>query len=201
MTSALSAELIAKSAESALPQAWSKWSDGWKRAFEKERDRGYKWHTGFYGDGVPPALLFASRKTKKANTETDRLIVCVNNGSDTIAFEPWAWKALYLFVHDLTSDKQGDLLAGFQALCRISLIPNATLSTNTSTGSGRSELLSYRTRNGEVEMNRRTNEDGTTTVQVVATGIPTAKDAATTRELKIPESVPPPGISRSPNRR
>lgn len=188
MTSALAAGVLTLGAEQALDPAWSAWQEGLNRSINEEAERGHGYHYQAYcADAVPPALLVRTLKTEDDDPTTDRMIALVNGGAESVAFDPWAWKALCFFVADLTTDKSGDTLAGYQALCRISLLPNATVSTSVATDSGRSELLAYKTRNGEVEMNRRTNSDGTTTVQVVATGIPSAADSATTREFEIPD--------------
>lgn len=190
MTAALAAGLLALTAEKTLDPVWSAWEEGFHKTWAAQADEGWRWLTAgsYCGDAVPPSVLFRlSNDESGFNPATGRLIALVNNGQDCVVFEPWAWKALYLFVTDLTASKDGDTLAGYQALCRISLLPNAAVSTSASSDSGRSELLGYKTRNGEVEMNRRTNGDGTTTVQVVATGIPSASDSATTREFIVPE--------------
>lgn len=187
MTAALTATVLADAMKSGLQGEWANWESGAKKARDAEVAQGYGYFSdSSYGDKVPPAILFGSAKTTAFNPKTDRLIVCVQGGAATVVFDPWAWKALSLFITDLTSAKDGDTLAGFQALCRVSLVPSDVLATNASTESGRSQLVTYKSRVGEVEMNRRTNQDGSTTVQVVATGIPTAKDAATTREFQIP---------------
>ncbi|SMQ67759.1 hypothetical protein SAMN06295909_1850 [Plantibacter sp. VKM Ac-1784] len=186
MSASLAATVLADTLTGGLQGEWASWEAGAKAAREAEVARGYNFFsTASYGDGVPPAVMFASTKAETFDEQTDRLIVCVEEGAASVAFDPWAWKALSLFVTDMTKGKDGDTLAGFQALCRVSLVPNAVLATNTETESGRSQLVTYKTRVGEVEMNRRTNEDGTITVQVVATGIPTAKDVATTREFQV----------------
>jgi hypothetical protein len=188
MSAALAAGLITSGVDFVLDAAWSAWQDGLYKTFAAEKEAGYKYFMHEHcGDGVPPALMSRSLVTDEPDPTTDRLIVCVNGGAEYVAFDPWAWKALYFFIDDLTKDKEGDTLAGYQALCRISLIPNAPPEPGKETGSGRSELLEYKTRNGTVEMNRRTNPDGTTTVQVTATGIPSADGTSTTRDFDIPE--------------
>lgn len=188
MSAALAAGMITLGADNALDAAWAAWQGGFDKAKRDESDRGHKYYsTAYCADGVPPALLFLTSVGEEWDATSDRMIALVNGGTEHVAFDPWAWKALYFFVNDLTGGKDGDTLAGYQALCRISLLPNATVSMSAATDSGRSELLAYKTRNGEVEMNRRTNGDGTTTVQVVATGIPSAADSATTREFDIPD--------------
>ena len=89
------------------------------------------------------------------------------------------------FVDDLTSKSDDpEVVAGLRALRKLSLIPSGTLSTNTASESGRSTLLTYKTRNGEVEMNRRTSQDGTTSVQVTATGI-SVDDSPLVREFEV----------------
>lgn len=186
MTAALVANVAAVPVTSGLQGYWAEWQSGLDRTIAAESEQGFGFHTAnCANDGVPPAVVFATSQQDGLDGETDRFIVCVERGEEYVAFEPWAWKALYSFAVDLTDGKDGDTLAGFQALCRISLVPNATLTTSVATESNRSELLTYRTRNGEVEMNRRTNDDGSTTVQVVATGIPSARDSATTREFNV----------------
>lgn len=186
MTAALVANVAAVPVTGALQGYWASWQEGINNTIRSESEQGFGFPTPTCAnDGVPPAVLLATSQQDGLDGETDRFIVCVETGAKYVAFEPWAWKALYSFAVDLTNGKDGDTLAGFQALCRISLVPNATLTTSVATESNRSELLAYRTRNGEVEMNRRTNDDGSTSVQVVATGIPSARDSATTREFKI----------------
>ncbi|KZE91946.1 hypothetical protein AVP41_01496 [Microbacterium sp. TNHR37B] len=186
MTAALAAGAIVAAVSDPLKDAWQKWEKGRQRAYAEEGERGHQYVTqACYGDSVPPAMMFASCQAKEADVSSDRFIVCVKGGEEYVGFDPWAWQALYLFIDDLTKGKEGDTLAGFRALCKISLIPSATISSSSVTESGRSQLLSYKTRNGEVEMNRRTNSDGSTTVQVVSTGIPSASSVTTTREVNL----------------
>ena len=190
MTSSLAAGLIQLTAEKALDPVWDAWNAGFQDKWGQQTDQGWKWLWGnLCADGVPPSVLFCVDKNESAFDPTSgRMIALVDSGSSCVVFEPWAWKALYLFVKDLTGEKDGDTLAGYQALCRISLLPSGAVQESDPSLSGRSELLGYATRNGTVEMNRRTEADGSTVVQVVATGIPSASDTATTREFTIPNA-------------
>lgn len=188
MTAALAAGLITLTAEKTLGPLWTAWEDGFAERRNQQREEGWGWYgKEACGDAVPPSILFHVSQGELFDPTVSRMIALIDSGQNCIVFEPWAWKALYLFVKDLTGGKDGDTLAGYQALCRISLLPSGAIQGSDPSPSGRSELLGYATRNGTVEMNRRTEADGSTVVQVVATGIPSASDSATTREFTIPD--------------
>lgn len=185
MTSALAAGVIADGLDTALTAGWAAWEEGRVQARRAQAEEGYIFYSTYcYGDAVPPAIIHSSHLAEEDDPTTDRMIVGVNGGADSIVFESWAWQALYLFVAEYTGNKSGDELAGFRALCKISLLPCGTI-TSSSTSTGLSEILTYKTRNGEVEMNRRTTQNGSTSVQVVATGIPTAKNRPTSKEFTL----------------
>jgi hypothetical protein len=185
MTAALSASLIANRVDDALTGVWEDWQAGRLTACAEQAEEGYEFTSrACYGDEIPPAIIFSTSKQATENINTDRMIVGVSGGAESVVFDPWAWQALYLFVSEYTKGKTGDDLEGFRALCRISLVPSGTISSS-STATGRSELLTYKTRNGEVEMNRRTLQSGATSVQVVATGIPTQQRRATVKEFTL----------------
>ena len=185
MTAAFAAGVLTDAAGVALPEAWASWQAGRDATIQAQADEGYTFPSNScYGDAVPPAIIFSTGTSEADDPGTDRMIVGVNGGAESVVFEPWAWQALYKFISEYTANKSGDELAGFRALCKISLIPSGTITT-ASTATGLSEILTYKTRNGEVEMNRRTNQDGSLTVQVVATGIPDLRSRPTTREYKL----------------
>ncbi|WJY93392.1 hypothetical protein CFAEC_13020 [Corynebacterium faecale] len=181
------APLIADGASKALSSGWSAWEEGRRELISYVGENGWNFiSNSTLGDQVPPALIFRACRDQMSNPATDLLVVGVNQCRESVIFEPWAWQALYLFVNDLTHDKKGDDLAGFQALCKISLLPSG-VSDTTATATGRSTLMGYRTRNGSVEMNRRTGEEGETIVQVTATGIPTSEGLPTVRDFVLPK--------------
>ncbi|WP_157931841.1 hypothetical protein [Mycobacteroides abscessus] len=186
---AVAAGLIVEGAKAALPELWRSWQGSRQAAYDSLRDDGYPWVSNYqYGDSVPPAIFFSVSRKELKDTSSDLLVFCVESGAH-IAFVPWAWQALVMCINDLTSGKEGDTLSGFRALCKISLIPAAIIG-GVNSPLGYSELLSYKARNGEVELNRSMQSDGSTRVQIIATGIPVANGGPTMREFTLPKPTP-----------
>lgn len=184
----LGISIIAGAASAKVNDYWDKWIEGKEKARSDFKDQGWMYNSEvIYGDAVPPAIFYGVFKEKKSDPSSDLLVFVVDGGDKYVAFNPWAWQALYLFVQELTDGKKGDTLAGFRALCMISLIPCTHLNSTTSL-TGNSTLLEYRTRNGIVEMVRTTTEDGETMVEVRATGIPNESGGHAVRQFTLPST-------------
>jgi hypothetical protein len=133
---------------------------------------------------VPPTVLIQlSQSQNSYDPMTDGLLACVNGGSSSVVFDAWAWQALFMFINDLTSGKSGADLAGFQALCVLSLIPSGTQPQTGVTPDGSAGWMSYVARGGNVEL---VWYDQGGTVQITADGIPDANGNTTVKSYTLP---------------
>jgi hypothetical protein len=137
---------------------------------------------------VPPVVLVGVTQ-KNSNPLTDKMLACVNEGNDPVLFEPWAWQALSMFIQGLTSGKTGADLAGFQALCLISLIPSGTAPRSGSSPEDSVAWMTYATRNGTVEISQQQQADGAYNATVRATGIPNASYEPTVKQYTLPTQI------------
>lgn len=160
---------------------WAPWNEGAVRQLN-EQGGGFV-RDNVYGNPIPPVMLFAVCSTKDSTPLEDRMLAVIEGGNSVVAFEPWAWQGLSMFVHDLTAERKGDDLAAYRALCALALAPAALPEKGTSP-SGRSEWMRYGARTGTVDIEKFENE-----VVVTATGVPTASGAATERRFALPTEV------------
>lgn len=175
-----------KAAGETFEGAWKSWTGGALEVADDQAKQGWGYFANIaYGNGIPPAVMIAASRGNGFDPKTDRLIVVVGGGAKAVVFDAWAWQGLGLFIHDMTNGRSGNDLAAYQTLCSVALLPSDVNPTDQSSPSGRSQILSYQSRNGAVELTRTTNEDGSTQVQVMSLGFPTAKGQPTTRSYKL----------------
>jgi hypothetical protein len=167
---AVAATQVSNAIDNALKGIWQHWNSGITKIFDNAPDDYYWWDEGWV-HRVPPVVMVQTSLGKTSDPMTDRLLAFVNSGNEVVAFDAWAWQALSMFVHDLTVNKSGDDLAGFQALCVISLIPSATASAGHSP-EGSVGWMTYQTHNGTVEIAKFQQGDGSTVASLTAYGIP-----------------------------
>ena len=188
IASDVGATLVEDAWDKGLSGFFSSWSDNVKTA--QDQTTGYQWFSGnYYVHTVPPVVLLSMYKAEDADPLTDGLLACVNDGKDAVVFEPWAWQALSMFVNELTQGKTGADLAGFQSLCVLSLIPSGTAPKSGSSPEGSVAWMTYRTRNGDVEITRQKQPDGSYTATIKANGIPDADHKPTVKEYPLPTQV------------
>ena len=96
-----------------------------------------------------------------------------------------------MFANDITAERTGDDLAAYRTLCSAALTPSGVAPTDSSSPSGRSQLLSYQARSGSVELIRTTDTEGRIEVQITTFGIPTGDDGPTVRSFVLPEETAP----------
>ncbi|MFD3975682.1 hypothetical protein [Streptomyces cyaneofuscatus] len=116
----------------------------------------------------------------------DRLVACVNSGKQAVVFDPWAWQALSMFVHDLTQKKAGSDLAMVQSLCLLTLIPSGVSPRTGRSSEGTVGWMTYQARNGIVEMAKISEPDGTVSAIVTADGILDAERRPTKKKFVLP---------------
>lgn len=145
-------------------------------------------YNDYWAHRVPPVVLVGITQ-KVSDPLTDKMLACVNSGQDSVLFEAWAWQALSMLTNDLTANKTGADLTGFQALCLISLIPCGTAPKTGSSPEGLVGWMTYETRNGTVEISRHKEPDGTYRATIQADGIPDAAGNATVKDYPLPTAV------------
>ncbi|MDI9914381.1 hypothetical protein [Rhodococcus sp. IEGM 1379] len=185
LTSSLGASLLATGLETAFKAGWESWKAGRDKILQAQQDEGFGWFDlDCYGDHIPPAIFSKALRTTESDPMSDRLIICVQGGEKYVAFDPWAWQTLAMFVDDLTKDREGDDLARYRALASTTLTPAGTAPTGSSTNY--SQLLRYQARNGGVEFNASTQSNGQTRVQIIVEGIPKSNGGPTIKEFTLP---------------
>jgi hypothetical protein len=167
---AVAATQLSDVIDNTLKGIWQHWNSGITNTFNNA-SADYNWWKEGWVHRVPPVVMVQTSRGKTSDPMTDRLLAFVNSGTDVVAFDTWAWQALSMFVHELTVNKSGDDLAGFQALCVISLVPSATATAGHSP-EGSVGWMTYQTHNGTVEIAKFQQGDGSTVASLTAYGIP-----------------------------
>jgi len=172
LATAVGAAVASNAIQKGFEGIWSSWTDNVNaRVNDVVKDYPY-FSDDAYVHVVPPTALVAASKGKDWDPMTDAMLACVNNGQKAVLFEPWAWQTLAYFINELTAKKTGEDLAGFQALCLISLIPSGTQPQEGQSIAGLVNWMNYATRNGAVEIARVKEPDGSISGTITATGIP-----------------------------
>ncbi len=135
---------------------------------------------------VPPVLLVSVCAAEEGDPMADHLVACVNGGSQAVVFEPWAWHALSMYVHDLTGARKGDDLAAYRSLCLMTLIPSGTRPKTGSSPEGTVAWMTYASRNGTVEIAKVAEPDGAMSAIVKVSGILDARGAPSQRKYTLP---------------
>ena len=151
---------------------WSSWTDN----VNNRTNDITKEYPFIYNDAyvhvVPPVALVGVCRDEKGSPMADAMLACVNNGQNSVLLEPWAWQTLACFINELTAKKTGEELAGFQALCLISLVPSGAQPQEGKSSAGLVNWVNYGTRNGTVEIATVKEPDGSISGTITTTGIP-----------------------------
>lgn len=187
---AIGATLIEDAFSKGLSGLFSSWTKNVNSTVSDRTQKGPFDYTynDYWVHHVPPVVLVGVTQ-KDANPLTDKLLACVSTGHDAVLFEPWAWQALSMFVNELTSGKTGTDLAGFQALCVLSLIPSGTTPKSGTSPQGSVAWMTYQTHNGIVEISQELQADGSYSATVKANGIPDAQGKPTLKQYTLPTEV------------
>lgn len=141
--------------------------------------------------GPPVVLVGIVKKVGIGDPMTDRLVACVDGGKQVVEFETWAWQGLYLYIDSLTYGKQGADLTRMQELCILSLIPSGVKPNAGRSPQGTVGWMTYRTRNGTVEIAYVKESDGTRSAFVTAEGIPNELGKPTETKFSLPSAAAP----------
>lgn len=167
-----------------LKDIWHAWTGPVKKKVSEQV--AYPWLTdSAWVHTVPPVVLVGMSKSNKSDPMSDALLACVNTGKDAVLLEPWAWQAVSMFINELTTNKTGADLAGFQALCVLSLIPSAPPQQENNPKL-RVGWMTYQTRNGTVEIDKVVEPDGSTSAIITAHGIPDADHKPSAKKYQLP---------------
>jgi len=183
IASTIGATIIEDALTKGLSGFFSSWTSNVSDTVSKQSPPLYS--SDFWVHQVPPVVLIGMYQTEQGDPSTDQLLACVNNGSDAVVFEPWAWQALSYFLNDLTSGLTGAQLREIQALCVLSVIPSGTVPQSGSSPEGSVAWMTYTTHNGTVEISEQKQSDGSYSATVLANGIPDANNQPTIKQYNL----------------
>jgi len=183
---AVGATVISNLVSDGLKDAWRLWRPGVNKTIGKQASGSYGWHSASgWLHPVPPVAAFSTSTGRYANPMTDRLVACVDNGASAVVFQAWAWQSLFIFIHELTNGKAGDQLAQARDLCVLTLIPSGTRPDYGQSPRGTVGWMTYKSRNGAVEIARVSTSDGSNGI-VTAYGMLDAGGKPTSRTFRLP---------------
>lgn len=186
LATTIGAQVAASEITKGIDAAWQSWFPKLQSTLDTI-DSPFIYDQAF-GHPVPPVVLVGLCQTKDSHPETDRLAAFVNAGTDCVVFEPWAWQALSMFTHALVDNRKDDDLAAYKALGALALAPSGKAAETGKSSQGSVSYMTYEARYGTVEISRLDS-----TVQVSASGIPTASGAPTVKKFDLqPTSTPSP---------
>jgi hypothetical protein len=172
-----------------LKYAWKIWRPGVRRAAKAQpRPYYYSYRSGWVHP-IPPVVLVGITKTRHENLTdpmTDHLLACVEGGYSYVEFQPWAWQTLSMFVHSLTRGKQGSDLAQAKELCALTLMPSGVRPDFGQSPEGSVGWLTYKSRNGHVEIAWSPRSQNTWNGTITASAIPDAQGNPTTMTFPLP---------------
>ena len=172
---------------SKLAGYWREWYDG---VTNQVQDYQVVWND-CYGHTIPPVVLAqVSNNKSELNNDgdpmRDGLVACVDSGEKAVYFDPWAWQALSMYVHEMTSGLSGQNLANAQRVCVSGLIPSGTRPKSGQSPENVVEWMTYDTRSGPVEIGKLLGADGNYLATVKATGIWDADQQPLVKQYKLP---------------
>jgi hypothetical protein len=124
-----------------------------------------------WGHPVPPVILVQISKKRDGDPAADLLVAFVNTGRQYVVLKPWAWQTLLMFVHSLTSGQSGAGLDIAKAGCALSLMPSGVRPVSGHSPEGTVDWVSYKSRNGVVEISRVQGTNSSVTGVITATAI------------------------------
>lgn len=124
-----------------------------------------------WGHPVPPVVMVQVSQTRAGDPTTDLLVAFVNTGYQYVVLKPWAWQTLLMFVHNLTSNQSGAGLDIAKAGCALSLLPSGVRPVSGQSPEGTVDWVTYKSRNGTVEISRVQGSNTSTTGVITASAI------------------------------
>ncbi len=176
---------IEKALDKGLKGIWEAWSENTEETIDEATGGEKHWYSA-WAHPVPPVVMISLSATKQGDPMRDRLVACVNEGRQSVVFEAWAWQALSMFLHDLTQDKTGADLAMVRSLCQLTLVPSGVAPKTGGSPAGTVDWMAYQARNGEVEITRIVEPDGSASAIVTAEGIPDADQNPVKKKFTLP---------------
>lgn len=168
-----------------LSGIWKSWSSRAVRTVDSS-NQSQRFYYEAWAHPTPPVILLSMMNTDQADPMSDTLLACVNTGKEVVRFEPWAWQALSMYVHEMTDKKSGDDLAAYQSLCLLTLIPSGTKPSTQVSPEGTIAWMTYQARNGTVEITKVEEPDGSMSAHVTASGIFDASQRRRIMKYKLP---------------
>lgn len=168
-----------------LSGIWKPWSSK-AASTVASSTQGREFYYEAWAHPAPPVILFSIMDKDRADPMRDTLLACVDTGKEAVRFEPWAWQALSMYVHEITDKKTGDDLAAYQSLCLLTLIPSGTKPNRKVSPEGTVAWMTYQARNGTVEIAKVEEPDGSMSAHVTASGILDASQSARKMKYKLP---------------
>lgn len=188
LASSVAATQIEKALDGGLEGIWNKWSGSTDKTVDKVTAGQQFWYSA-WAHQVPPVIMLSLSKSKQFDPMADRLVACVNSGKQAVVFDPWAWQALSMFVHDLTHEKTGSDLAMVQSLCLLTLIPSGVAPQTGGSPGGTVDWMTYQARNGAVEIAKISEPDGSMSAIITADGIPDVGNKPMRKKFTLPTEV------------
>lgn len=147
-----------------------------------------------YGHEIPPVMLVQVSKYKYPNPSNgdplrDGMLACVNGGDSAVYFKPWAWQALSMYVHQMTTGLSGQNLANAQRVCVMGLAPSGTRPVTGGSPDNFVEWMTYDTRSGPVEIGKLEGTNGQYLATVKASGIWNANQQPLVQYFTLPTTV------------
>jgi hypothetical protein len=124
-----------------------------------------------WGHPVPPVILSQVSLTRDGDPATDHLVAFVNKGRQYVMLKPWAWQTLLLFVNSVTTGQSGANLDIAKAGCALSLLPSGVRPVSGGSPEGTVDWVTYKTKNGTVEISKVQSSNSTTTGVITASPI------------------------------
>jgi hypothetical protein len=124
-----------------------------------------------WGHPVPPVVMVQISQTRAGDPATDHLVAFVNTGRQHVVLKPWAWQTLLMFVHELTSGQSGAGLDVAKAGCALSLLPSGVRPITGQSPEGSVDWVTYKSRNGTVEISRVQESNSSATGVITASAI------------------------------
>jgi hypothetical protein len=135
---------------------------------------------------VPPVVLMRVSERPKGNPRTDLLVAFVDRGQKHVVFKPWAWQALSQFVHYLTNAQDAAGRDVARAVCVLTLIPSGVRPRTGRIPEGMVDWMTYKSRNGTVELALVQESNGRPTGIVTASAIPGADGRPLIKHFRLP---------------
>jgi hypothetical protein len=135
---------------------------------------------------IPPTVLVRASTKKGRNPKSDHLVAFVETGQAHIMFRPWAWQTLWMYIYYLTNGQTGANLDVAKAVCALTLLPSGTRPKTGKSPEGTVGWMTYKSRNGTVEITRVRGPEGSVSGVITASAIPGADGKPSTQSFTLP---------------